>query len=60
MSSRNIFAAEGKAAYDRKQVREESLEFGECIMWKRQKTRDINMLLDARCTDGTVGEARAV
>ena len=47
---------DGRTAYERlfgKEIREEGLEFGEQIWWRKPRKQDTNVLLDARWMPGT-------
>ena len=47
--------SDGKTAYERlfgKPVREEALEFGERLWWRRQRFTDTNVVLDPRWKPG--------
>ena len=49
-------SADGRTAYERlygKPVREEGLEFGEQLYWRRQKRTDMNVVLEQRWQPGT-------
>ena len=47
--------ADGRTSYERlfgKQVHEEGLEFGERVWWRRHRSNDMNVVLDARWAEG--------
>ena len=51
VTTKYMVSADGKTAYERlygKPVREEALEFGERVLYKRRAAQDMNVVLDAR------------
>ena len=55
ISTKYMRGIDGRTAYERlfgKQVHEECLEFGERVMWKHRPNKDMNVLLEARWTEG--------
>ena len=54
--SKYLVGDDGKTGYDRlfrKPVREEGLEFGEQVWWKKQRQHDYGVVVDSRWQAGT-------
>ena len=55
IATKYLQGADGRTAYERlfgKQVHEEALEFGERVLWRKRRTQDMNVVLDARWAEG--------
>jgi hypothetical protein len=55
VSTKYLRGIDGRTAYERlfgKQVHEEGLEFGEKVLWRQRANKDVNVLLEARWTEG--------
>ena len=55
VSTKYLRGIDGRTAYEKlfgKQVHEEGLEFGEKVLWRQRANKDMNVLLEARWTEG--------
>ncbi len=53
--TKHMMGVDGKTGYERlfgRPSREEGLEFGETLHWRHRASRDMNVVLDARWSDG--------
>ena len=54
--TKHLVGSDGHTAYERlfgKQAREEGLEFGEQVLYRKRRAQDMNVVLDGRLEPGT-------
>jgi hypothetical protein len=55
LATKYLQGSDGRTAYERlfgKRIHEEALAFGECVLLRKRRTQDMNVVIDSRWADG--------